>query len=132
MSSYLKKPPLRRNVAVVKGDKLSEGQAHELHVTQPLPSNNDIPEKSDEQRRVEVPDDKVLAAKDKKKEQAAKSGLKKPPTKRTGGNVSSRLQKRSKMFADDHVIDLDAAEGVERPDHILSVHPKDFSSGMSL
>ena len=131
MSSYLKKPPLRRNVTVVKGDKLPEGQAREMHVTQPLASNSEVPEKNDELKKVEVPDDKVLAAREKKKEQAAKLGLKKPPTKRTGESVSSRLHKRSKLSADDHVIDLDAAEGVADPEPIRSVHPKDFPSGQS-
>ena len=71
-----------------------------------------------------------MAAKDRKKEQAAKLGLKKPPLKRTGASVSSKLQKRSKLSADDHVIDLDDTEGVERPEPIRSVHPKDLSSGM--
>ena len=132
MSSYLKKPPLRKTVNVVKGDQLPEGQGREMHVTRPLASNSEVPEKDEELRRVEVPNDKVLAAKDKKKEQAAKLGLKKPPLKRAGGSVSSKLHKRSKLSADDHVIDLDAAEGVEEPEPIRSVHPKDLSSGMSL
>jgi hypothetical protein len=131
MSSYLKKPPLRRTTKVVKGDPLSEGHVRETHVTRPLASNTDVPENNEELRRVEVPDDKVVAAKDKKKEHAAKLGLKKPPLKRTGASVSSKLHKRSKLSADDHVIDLDDMEGVERPEPIRSVHPKDFASGMS-
>ena len=131
MSSYLKKPSLRRNITVVKGDKLPEGQAREMHVTQPLASNTEVPEKSDEERRVEVPSDKVLAAKEKKKEQAAKLGLKKPSTKRSGGNVSSRLHKRSKPSADDNVIDLETAEGVANPEPIRSVHSKDVSAGQA-
>ena len=131
MSSYLKKPPLRRNINVVKGDKLPEGQPREMHVTQPLASNIEVPEKSDEERRVEVPSDKVLAAKEKKKEQAAKLGLKKPPSKRSGGNISSRVQKRSRLSVDDDVIDLDSAEGISNPEPIHSVFPKDVSSGQS-
>ena len=51
--------------------------------------------------------------------------------KRTGGSISSRLQKRSKVSVGDTVIDLDAAEGVERPEPIRSVHPKDFSTGQA-
>ena len=74
MSSYLKKPPLRKNVTIVKGGKLPEDQAREMHVTQPLASNNEVPEKGGELKRVEVPDDKVLASRKKKKEQAAKLG----------------------------------------------------------
>ena len=87
MSSYLKKPPLRRTVKVVKGDPLPEGHVRETHVTRPLASNNEVSEKDEELRRVEVPDDKVVAAKDKKKEQAAKLGLKKPPLKRAGAKT---------------------------------------------
>ena len=131
MSSYLKKPSLRKNVDVVKGDKLLEGQAREMHVTQPLVSNIEVPEKSKELKKVKVPSAKVLAAKDKKKEQAAKLGLKKPPTKRSGGNIPSRLHKRSKPSADDNVIDLETAEGVVNPEHIRSVYPKDVSAGQA-
>ena len=97
----------------------------------PLASNAEVPEKTAELRGVEVPDDKVLAAKDKKKEQAAKSGLQKPPTKRAGGSITSRLHKRSKVSVDDTVIDLDVSEDVERPEPIRSVYPKDFSAGQS-
>ena len=131
MSSYLKKPSIRKNVDIVKGDKLSEGQAREMHVTQPLDSNTAVPDKSEEMQKVKVPSEKVLAAKEKKKEQAAKLGLKKPPTKRAGGSISSRVHKRSKLSADDNVIDLDATEGVADPEPIRSVHPKDFPSGQS-
>ena len=61
-----------------------------------------------------------------------KTGLKKPPLKRTGAwSVSSRLHKRSKVSAGDTVIDLDTGEAVERPEPIHSVHPKDFSTGQS-
>ena len=90
-----------------------------------------MPQKTDEMKSVEVPDDKVIAAKEKKKEQAVKTGLKKPPLKRTGaGSVSSRLHKRSKISAGDTVIDLDTGEAVERPEPIRSVHPEDLTSGM--
>ena len=82
-------------------------------------------------KKVKVPSDKVFAAKEKKKEQAAKLGLKKPPSKRSGGNISSRVRKRSKLSADDNVIDLDAAEGVSNPEPIHSVYPKDVSAGQA-
>ena len=131
MSSYLKKPPLRKTVNVVKGDPLPQGQGREMHITRPLASNAEVPEKDEELKRVEVPDDKVLAAKDKKKEQVAKFGSKKPPSKRAGGSISSKVHKRFKQSAD-HVIDLDAAEGVEEPEPIRSLHPKDIPSGMSV
>ena len=89
-----------------------------------------MPQKTDELKSVEVPDDKVIAAKERKKEQAVKTGLKKPPLKRTGaGSVSSRLHKRSKISAGDTVIDLDTGEAVERSEPICSVHPNDLSSG---
>ena len=71
MAEYLKKAPLRKKVNVVKGDKLRDGQSVELYLTQPLASNAEVPEKTAELRRVEVADDKVLAAKDRKKEQMA-------------------------------------------------------------
>ena len=131
MSSYLKKPPLRRTAKIVQGAPLPEGHVREVHVTPPLASNTEVPEKTEELKSVEVADDKVIAARDRKKEQATKTGLKKPPLKRTGaGSVSSRLHKRSKVSAGDTVIDLDTGEAVERPEPIRSVHPKDLPSGM--
>ena len=129
MSSYLKKPPLRKTVNVVKGDPLPQGQERETHTTRPLASNAEVPEKDEALKRVEVPDDRVLAAKDKKKEQAAKQGSKKPPAKRAGGSISSKVHKRHKQSAD-HVIDLDDAEEVEEPEPIRSLHPKDILTGM--
>ena len=131
MSSYLKKPPLRRTTKIVQGAPFPEGHVRETHVTPPLASNAEVPEKTEELKSVEVADDKVIAAKDRKKEQATKTGLKKPPLKRTGaGSVSSRLHKRSKVSAGDTVIDLDSGEAVERPEPIRSVHLKDLPSGM--
>ena len=100
-----------------------------MHITRPLPPNAEVPEKDEEMKRVEVPDDKVLAAKDKKKEQAAKLGSKKPPSKRAGGSISSKVHKRFKQSAD-HVIDLDTTEEVEEPEPIRSFHPKNIPSGM--
>lgn len=124
MSSYLKKPPLRKNTKIIQGAPLPEGHTPEVHVTPPLASNTEVPEKTEELRNVEVADDKVIAAKKLKKEQAGKAGLKKPPLKRTGaGNVSSRLHKRSKISAGDTVIDLDTGESLERPEPIRSLHP---------
>ena len=130
MSSYLKKPSIRKTAQIVQGAPFPEGHVREVHVTPPLASNTEVPEKTEELKSVEVADDKVIAAKDRKKEQAAKTGLKKPPLKRAGaGSVSSRLHKRSKISAGDTVIDLDTGEAVERPEPICSVHPNDLSSG---
>ena len=124
MSSYLKKPPLRRTAKIVQGTPFPEGHVREVHVTPPLASNTEVPEKTEELKSVEVADDKVIAAKERKKEQAVKTGLKKPPLKRTGaGSVSSRLHKRSKISAGDTIIDLDTGESLERPDPIRSLHP---------
>ena len=67
MSSYLKKPPLRRTTKIVQGALFPEGHVREMHVTPPLASNSEVPEKADELKRVEVPDDKVIAAREKKK-----------------------------------------------------------------
>ncbi|PWA65952.1 transposase (putative), gypsy type [Artemisia annua] len=125
MSEYLKKPLLRKKVNVEKGDKYPEGHVSAVHVTRPLESNAQVPEKTDELRKVEVPDNKVLAAKDRKKEQATKAGLKKPPSKRSGGNISSRVQKRTKVTDDTPVIDLDVAGDIPEPRPIRSIPPKD-------
>ena len=137
MSDYLKKPSIRRNVNVVKGDRLQEGQNVELHLTQPLASNAKVPEKTADLLRVEVPDDKLLAAKEKKKEQASRSGLQRPPAsaatkpapsaKRSGEEVPSRVQKRSKT-TESPVIDLDSSEAVANPTPIRSIPPQDQSS----
>ena len=132
MSNYLKKPSLRKTTKIVQGAPFPEDHVREKHVTPPLASNAEVPEKTDELRNVEIPDDKVIAAKEKKKEQTAKTGPKKPPLKRPGaGNVSSRLLKRSKVSAGDTVIDLDTGETVERPDPIRSVHPDQILTGRS-
>ena len=132
MSSYLKKPSLRRTTKIVPGAPFPEGYVRETHVTTPLASNAEVLEKTDEQKSVEVPDDKVIAARDKKKEQTVKPGQKKPPLKRPGaGNVSSRLHKRSKVSAGDTVIDLDTGEALERPEPIRSVHPDQVLTGRS-
>ena len=124
MSSYLKKPSIRKTAQIVRGAPFPEGHVRQVHVTPPLASNTQVPEKTEELKGVEVADDKVVAAKDKKKEQAGKVGSKKPPLKRTGaGSVSSRLHKRSKISAGDTIIDLDTGESLERPDPIRSLHP---------
>lgn len=51
---------------MVRGDKYREGQSHDLHVNLPADSNTTILEKSEELKKVEVVDDKVLAAKRRK------------------------------------------------------------------
>ena len=76
MSDYLKKPSLRKGANMVKGDKYPVGHVREMHIVKPLDSNAEVPEKNDELKKVEVPSEKVLAAKDKKKEQAARLGPK--------------------------------------------------------
>ena len=133
MAEYLKKPPIRRNVNVVKGDRLREGQTIELHLTQPLAAGAPLPEKTDDLLRVEVPDDRVLAAKDKKKEQMARTGSKKPPSggvskpsgasKRPADDVSSRLLKRTRTADPSPVIDLDSSEAIPNPSPIRSIPP---------
>lgn len=94
MSDYLIKPKFRKGASMVKGDKYREGQSHELHVTQPLDSNAAVPEKSDELRRVKVTDDKVLAANEIKKEQAAARAASKALAKNAGS--SKQAQPRGK------------------------------------
>ena len=104
-----------------------------------MSSNAEVPEKSEELKKVEVPSEKVLAAKDKKKEQAARLSSKKPsgasegsrpPTqgKRPGGGVPSRSRKRSKLADGTLVIDLDTAESVPHPTPLWSIPPKDALS----
>lgn len=138
MADYLKKPSIRKSVNVVRGDRLREGQSVEMHLTQPLASNIDVPEKNADLLKVEVPDDKILAAKEKKKEQAARTGFQKPPvgaggkstasTKRSGEDVSSRVQKKSRTAADSPVIHLDSSESIFNPTPIRSLPPQGQSS----
>ena len=118
---------------VVKGDKVREGHNVELHLTQPLATDAPIPEMTDDLLRVEVPDDRVLAAKDKKKEQMARMGSKKPPaegvskpsgsSKRSRDDVSSRLLKRTRTYDHSPVIDLDSSEAIPNPSPIRSIPP---------
>ena len=72
MSDYLKKPTLRPFVTIEKGDKIREGQQQVMHLAKPLASNADVPTKSPEMEKVEVPNPKVLDAKDKNKGPAGK------------------------------------------------------------
>ena len=67
MFEYLKKPALRPFVTIERGDKFREGQQQTMHLAKPLASNADVPTKSPEMEKVEVPNPKVLDAKDKKK-----------------------------------------------------------------
>ena len=140
MADYLKKPSIRNSVNVVRGDRLREGQNVEMHLTQPLASNTDVPEKTVDLLRVEVPDDKILAAKDKKREQVERLGLRKPSgavggsklqsgNKRAGGSIFSRPEKRSKPDDDIEVVELDSTEGIANPEPIRSIPPTGLSSG---
>ncbi|PWA57228.1 NB-ARC domains-containing protein [Artemisia annua] len=78
MSDYLKKPSVCKVANVVRGDKYPEGHAREMHITQPLASNAEVPKNGEELKKVEVADDRVLLAKEEKKEQAIRTGPKKP------------------------------------------------------
>ncbi|PWA98462.1 transposase (putative), gypsy type [Artemisia annua] len=126
MADYLKKPSIRKNVNRAKGDKLREGEEPVMHLTKPLPSNADVPAKSAELQKVELPSDKVLAAKDRKKEKADRAGQKKPSAsgsvKRSGDDLSSRLHKRIRKVTP--VVDLETGEEVPTPTPIRSYPPK--------
>ena len=134
MSDYLKKPSMRQGVSIVKGDKYPEGHTRDMHVTKPLNSNVEVPAKSDDLWRVEVPDDKIVADRDKKRGQAIKSVPKKPSgfdggqksqprVKRVGWDISARVLKRSRPAAGAPVIDLDSSESIPTPTPIRSVFP---------
>ena len=132
MSDYLKKPTLRPFVTIEKGDKFREGEQQTMHLSRPLLSNADVPNKTPEMEKVEVPNPKVLDAKDKKKVAAGKGGKpsggvggsRVPTQKRAGGDIASLLRKKQKPADDVSVVDLDASEGVHSPDPITSIPPK--------
>ena len=128
MSEYLKKPSLRKKVNVQKGDAYPEGHTRESHIVKPLDSNDQVSGKTEEMKKVEVPDEKILAAKEKRKDSVTKAGLKKPPSKRAGG-IADRVSKKSKPSVDDPVIDVEDTECEEilQPKPIRSVNRKDFT-----
>lgn len=130
MLNYLKKPYLRKNIIVTKGDKLPEQPPRVTHYTEPLPTNAAIPEKSDEQKKVEFADDKVVAARERKKEQATRaqgkkpSGSSRPPAhgKRAREPSTRRGSKKIRLTASDSpFVDLDSAESVPNPKPIRSI-----------
>ena len=94
-----------------------------------LASNADVPPKSPETKKVEVPNPKVLEAKDKKKGLVGKvvkpaggtGGSKPPAQKRGGSNIASLLRKKQKPDADVSVVDLDASDDVHSPDPITAI-----------
>lgn len=96
MTDYLFRPKIRKNATMVKGDKYLEGQAHELHVTPPAAYNTAIPKKSEAMKKVEVADENVLAAKDRKKEQAAAWTVAKVAVKLANGTDVSKPKGRTK------------------------------------
>lgn len=133
MSNYLKKPSIRPHVTIEKGDKLREGKEVEMQLAKPLASNADVPPKTAELEKVEVPNPKVLNAKDKKKDQGGKSGKSagvaggsKPPTQKRGASdIGSLLRKRRKPDVDISVVDLDGSDDVHSPDPLNTIPPVD-------
>ena len=132
MSDYLKKPLLRPFITIEKGDKFRDGEQQTMHLSKPLLSNDNVPKKTPEMEKVEVPNPKILDAKDKKKAAGGKGGKSSggvggsrgPAQKRAGGDVASLLRKKQKPTEDVSVVDLDASEDVHSPDPITVVPPK--------
>ena len=136
MSEYLIKPKRRTGASVVKGDKFRPGEGPALHVLEPAPSNSDVPAKSAEMLRVETADGKVLEARRRKQEAAARLAAKKKnepvrtgkpsvASKRSGTGTSSRPAKRSKPVDPASVVDLDPPTNVPAPSPIRSVPPRE-------
>ena len=106
-----------------------------MHVTQPLASNADVSAKTPDLEKVEIADEKILAAKDKKKEQAERAGLRNPAGsaqgsksrlsgKRPEGSVATgRPPKQSRRAREVLVVDLDFGETIPTPTPIRSVYP---------
>nr|GEW33197.1 hypothetical protein [Tanacetum cinerariifolium] len=84
--------PFTASVVIKKGDAIPAKEKIVQHTTLPFLKNQDILEKTDSQREVEVEDEKVLAAKEKKKVQAANVDAKKKENKKQteGGEGSSK------------------------------------------
>ena len=137
MSEYLIKPKRRAGASVVKGDKFRPGEGPAMHTLEPAPSNADVPAKSVDMLRVEMADGKVLEARRRKQEAAARLAAKKKtgvartekPSaagKRSATGVSSRPTKRSKPADPTSVVDLDPSGDVPAPSPIRSVPPSEF------
>nr|GFA17962.1 hypothetical protein [Tanacetum cinerariifolium]GFA17978.1 hypothetical protein [Tanacetum cinerariifolium] len=91
MSEYLRFPFLS-GASISKGPALTSHDRVLQHTTCPLLEGQNIPEKTDHQRRVEVEDPKIVATRDRKARVAAK----KKERKNQGGNDGEGSQPKTK------------------------------------
>ena len=113
MSRFLRIPNTE-SARVSKGPAIAEGEAIEPHVTEPLAPEVSIPKKTDLQRVVEKPDQRVLdarALKEKKKQNAPPRGSKKRPA----GEAPGRRLKKAATPSVVDVSDSDASDATRSP-----------------
>ncbi|GKB50463.1 hypothetical protein Tco_0901216 [Tanacetum coccineum] len=119
MSEYLRFP-LLLGASILKGPALTSQDQFEQHTTPPLPSDQNIPAKTDHQKRVKVEDPKIVATRERKIRAAAKKREK----KRQGGDggVGSRpITKRRKTIA--RKDGSAASEAISSSEPIRTINP---------
>nr|GEV06771.1 hypothetical protein [Tanacetum cinerariifolium] len=127
MSEYLRFPFLS-GASISKGHALTSHDQIKQHTTRPLPPGQDIPEKTNHQKRVEVEDLKIVATRERKERVAAKKRERKRQGD-DGGEGSRPATKRKNIVArKDGPADSGATSS---PKPLRTINPTDPSGTVS-
>nr|GEX29397.1 hypothetical protein [Tanacetum cinerariifolium] len=127
MSEYLRFPFLS-DASISKGPALTSQDRVSQHTTCPLLEGQNIPEKTDHQRRVEVEDPKIVATRDRK----AKVVAKKMERKKQGGNDGEGSQPKTKQRKTTGRKDGPvASEATSSPEPIRTLNPHQPSGALA-
>nr|GEW47983.1 auxilin-like protein [Tanacetum cinerariifolium] len=126
MSEYLRFRFLS-GAFISKGHTLTSQDQIEQHTTRLLPSNQNIPEKTNHQKRVEVEDPKIVATRERKARAAAKKREKRQGG--DGGEGSHPATKRRKTIACKD--GPDASEDTSSLEPLWTVNPTDTSGAVA-
>ncbi|GJY52099.1 hypothetical protein Tco_0442946 [Tanacetum coccineum] len=119
MSKYLRFPFLS-GASISKGPALTSQDQIEQYTTRPFPSDLDISEKTDHQKRVEVEDPKIVAIRERKARAAAK---KKEKRRQGGDGREGSRPKTKKMETVARKDGPDASEATSSPEPIWTANP---------
>nr|GEU43591.1 nucleotide-diphospho-sugar transferase [Tanacetum cinerariifolium] len=131
MFEYLRFPFLS-GASILKGPALTSQDQIEQHTTRPFSSNQNISEKTDHQKRVEVEDPKIVATRERKARAAAKKREKRRQGgggDGDGGEGSHPATKRRKTIARKDGPDASEATSSSKP--LRTVNPTDLSGAVA-
>nr|GEY10909.1 hypothetical protein [Tanacetum cinerariifolium] len=127
MSEYLCFPFLS-GASISKGPALTSQDRIPQHTTCPLPEGQDILEKTDHQRRVEVEDPKIVATKERKARVAAK----KRERKKQGGDGGEGSRPKTKRWKTTGRRDgLVASKATSSPEPLRTLNPHQPSGALA-